>query len=167
MRILIDGCDGTGKTSVCEKLANSLGYNITRLTHDGDRSFRTYMEIMIPDKMVHDRTFISEIIYPKYFNRNSRLNLKNICSLHDLIELYDTKVFILTASHKVICERIGVRGDEFITDYSIFEQINEEYRRYAMNNSFDIIDTSYKTIDAIVNDIIIKAGVKNEHCYKK
>ena len=153
MRILIDGCDGTGKTSVCEKLANKFGCNIVRLTHDGDRNFKAYSEAMIPDNMVHDRTFLSEIIYPKYFNRDSRLDSNIIPDLFELIKLFDVKLFILTAKSETILERIGKRGDEFIDDSNKFIQINSDYVTTAMENNFVIIDTTNKTIDEIVEEI--------------
>jgi thymidylate kinase len=148
---MIDGCDGTGKTSVCEKLANKLGCNIIRLTHDGDRSFRAYSEAIIPDNMVHDRTFLSEIIYPKYFGRESRL--KNIHALYDLVDLYDAKVFILTANSDEIKRRLTARGDEFLDNFEIVEQINLDYYVTSKMYGYIVIDTTNKTVDEVVEEI--------------
>ncbi len=153
MRILIDGCDGTGKTSVCEKLANKFGCNIVRLTHDGDRNFRAYSEAMIPDNMVHDRTFLSEIIYPKNFGRASRLMDSSISALYQLIEQYDAKVFILTADNDEIVRRLNLRGDEFIDDFEKIKGINYDYIQIALIQEYILIDTTNKTIDEVVEEI--------------
>ena len=153
MRILIDGVDGAGKTSVCEKLANKLGCNIVRLTHNGDRSFRAYLESMIPDNMVHDRTFMSEIIYPRYFGRESRLNLDNIEALFNLIKEYDAKVFILTASHEELLKRLEIRGDEFLDDFEKVKFIDLAYFEMSVKHNFVLIDTTNKSVDEIVEEI--------------
>lgn len=153
MRILIDGCDGTGKTSVCEKLANKLGCNIVRLTHDGDRNFRAYSEAIIPDNMIHDRTFISEIIYPKYFGRASRLMSSSVPALYGLIEQYHAKVFILTADNDEIKRRLNIRGDEFLDDFEKIKGINYDYIETALAHYYIMIDTTNKTIDEVVEEI--------------
>ena len=154
MRIALDGCDGTGKTTITEKLANKLGCNIVRLTYNGDRSTRAYHQLMRADRVVHDRTFLSELIYPKYFNRETRLTVKDVPALFGMLSLYHIKVFILTASTETIQKRIGARGDEFISDMSKFEGINQDYLDIAKEHGYTVIDTTNKTIDEIVEEII-------------
>lgn len=154
MRILIDGCDGTGKTTISEKLANKLGCNIIRLTYSGDRSEQAYIELMECENVVHDRTFLSEIIYPKYFGRESRLDKNIVPSLLNFIERNKVKVFILTAKPETILERIDKRGDEFIADSEKFIQINLDYLSVAKECGFTVIDTTNKTIDEIIDEML-------------
>lgn len=153
MRIALDGVDGVGKTTISEKLANKLGCNIIRLTNGGDRSLRAYFDVLSCKNVVHDRTFLSEIIYPKYFERNSRLDASVISTLFHLLDLFKVHVFILTASNDAILERVSKRGDEFISDHSKFKSINEDYLRIASEHNFTVIDTTNKTIDEIVEEI--------------
>lgn len=153
MRILIDGCDGTGKTSVAEKLANCLNCDIIRLTHNGDGSFRKYMEVMIPENMVHDRTFISELIYPKYFGRKSKLDEGSEMTLFNLLEQYDCKVFIFTAAESELKKRLKARGDDFLKDFEQVKNINRDYLQIAYMYEFEIIDTTYKTVEEVVYEI--------------
>ena len=153
MRIALDGCDGTGKTTISEKLANKFGCNIVRLTYNGDRSFEAYYEMMSCENVVHDRTFLSEIIYPKYFGRSSRLNQSTVPMLFDLIESFNIKLFILTAKPGTILDRIDNRGDEFISDSEKFIRINQDYLEMAKEHGFTVIDTTDKTVDEIVNEI--------------
>ena len=153
MRILIDGCDGTGKTSVAEKLANRLNCDIIRLTHNGDGSFRKYMEVMIPENMVHDRTFISELIYPKYFGRKSKLDEGSEMTLFNLLEQYDCKVFIFTTAESELKKRLKERGDDFLKDFEQVKNINRDYLQIAYMYEFEIIDTTYKTVEEVVYEI--------------
>lgn len=153
MRILIDGCDGTGKTSVAEKLANRLNCDIIRLTHNGNGSFRKYMEVMIPENMVHDRTFISELIYPKYFGRKSKLDSGSEMTLFNLLDQYDCKVFIFTAEKSELEKRLRARGDDFLKNYGQIDGIRFDYLRYAYMYGFEIIDTTNKTVDEVVDEV--------------
>ena len=160
MKVLIDGPDGVGKTSICEKLANKLGCNIIRLTHGGDRSLSAYCESVSIDNMVHDRTFLSEIIYPKYFGRESRVNDVLIHAVSTLISTLEAKVFILTADDDVLIERLSKRGDEFLDDINVIKDIKKDYLRIAQEYGYTVIDTSNKTIDEIVEEMC------NEHICK-
>ncbi len=153
MRIALDGADGTGKTTISEKLANKFGCNIVRLTYGGDRSLKAYSSMMACDNVVHDRTFMSEIVYPKYFNRDSRLDSKIIPTLFELLKSYNIRLFILTAMPETILERINARGDEFIDDNEKFIQINSDYLKIASEHEFTVIDTTNKTINEIVEEI--------------
>jgi len=153
MRILLDGCDGTGKTTIAEKLANEWGCNVIRLTYGGDRSLKAYFQMMSVDNVVHDRSFISEIIYPKYFGRMCRLEPNTEGYLHHLIENLSIKPFILTASPETIQKRIGKRGDEYIKDINKFVKINRDYIQYADEHNIPIIDTTGYTPEEVVKKI--------------
>lgn len=153
MRVIIDGCDGVGKTSVCEKLANKLGCNIVRLTHDGDRSLYAYLDLMTCNNVVHDRSFLSEIIYPRHFDRESRIKKEDSNILYRILRFHDLKMFILTASPKTLQSRVSKRGDEYITDLSKLKDINDDYLRVAKRHGFTVIDTTNKSIDKIVEEI--------------
>lgn len=153
MRVIIDGCDGTGKSSVCEKLSNKFGCNIIRLTYSGDRSVKAYYQMMSIDNIVHDRSFISEIIYPKYFRRKSRLEPRCEEYLLNLIKYFSIRPFILTASNETIHNRIIKRGDEYIKDIDKFIDINQDYLKYAREHNICVINTTDKTIDEVVEEI--------------
>lgn len=153
MRVIIDGCDGVGKTSVCEKLANKFACNIIRLTHDGDRSIYAYLDLMTCNNVVHDRSFLSEIIYPRHFERESRIKKEDINTLYRILRFHDLKMFILTASPETIESRVSKRGDEYITDLSKLKDINDDYLRVAKRHGFTVIDTTNKSIDEIVEEI--------------
>lgn len=154
MKIALDGVDCTGKTTISEALANKYGCNIVRLTNGGDRSLMAYLQFTMANNVIHDRTFLSEIVYPKFFNRESRLNVDDIPILFKMLDAFNVQTFILTASPETLRSRFAERGDEFITDMNVIDQINQEYLRIAsLNPQFTVIDTTDKTIDEIVEEI--------------
>jgi thymidylate kinase len=153
MRIVLDGCDGTGKTTVAEKLANEFGCNVIRLTYGGDRSLKAYFQMMSCDNVVHDRSFISEIIYPKYFSRPSFLEPESEKYLWNMIKNLSINMFILTASSETIEKRIKQRGDEYIKDIDKFARINRDYIKYADEFDIPIINTTNCTVDEVIKKI--------------
>lgn len=153
MRIALDGCDGVGKSTIAEKLANKFGCNITRLTNGGDRSLNAYIQFLNCENVVHDRTFMTEQIYPKYFNKDCSLSSQELIALYYFIGMMNIKVFILTASIETIQERVNSRGDEFIDDLTKLKNINDDYIAIAEKCGFTVIDTTNKSIDEIVEEI--------------
>lgn len=154
MRIALDGVDCTGKTTISEALANKYGCNIVRLTNGGDRSLMAYMQFITSHNVIHDRTFLSEIVYPKVYGRESHLRINDIPYLFKMMDEMNVQTFILTASSETLRSRFNARGDEFITDMNIIDQVNQEYLRIAsLNPQFTVIDTTNRTIDEIVEEI--------------
>lgn len=153
MKIALDGCDGVGKSTIAEKLANKFGCNIVHLTNGGDRTMDSYLRLMNCENVVHDRTFMSEVVYPKYFNKNCSLSSEELNALYYFIQMTDIKVFILTASDETLAERLNERGDEYLDDIGAISSINEDYLNIAKEYGFTIIDTTDKTIDEIIEEI--------------
>ena len=153
MRVILEGCDGTGKTSVSELLANKLNCNIIRLTRHGYRALRSYKHLMSAEYIVHDRSFISETIYPKYFNEARSITDGETSELWDYIKIFDIKVFVLTANPEEIVKRFNTRGDEFLKDASVLQNINNDYLCVAKEKNLIVIDTTDKTIQQVVEEI--------------
>ena len=64
--VVIEGTDGTGKTTLAERLAGEHGYAIVHCDRppDSDALFDRYAEdVATPGKTVLDRCFISELVY--------------------------------------------------------------------------------------------------------
>lgn len=153
MKIALDGVDCTGKSTIAEKLANMYGCNIIHLTQHGNRTLRSYMQFMKCDDVVHDRTFLSELVYSKYFGKEPFYGAA--IETHLLADLKANKInmFVLTGSDEAIMERLKARGDELVTDIDMLKAINEEYVSLARKYRFPVIDTTNKTIDQIVKEI--------------
>ena len=75
MKIYLDGCDGSGKSTLAKYLADRFNLDIFCLTKNSEKSKMRYIDIGLSlDNVVHDRTFFSEVVYPKIFCRDEWIN---------------------------------------------------------------------------------------------
>lgn len=71
MRIILEGCDGTGKTTLAKFLSEKTGMKIVKLSQPKtDDPFQEHLELFDPespkyvgDNIILDRCWISECIY--------------------------------------------------------------------------------------------------------
>jgi thymidylate kinase len=74
--IVLDGCDGAGKTTLAAELANRHGHAIVHatLTPAGTDLFAKYQAMLAhPGPVVLDRSFVSELVYGPVDRGYSRL----------------------------------------------------------------------------------------------
>jgi hypothetical protein len=80
--IILEGPDGTGKTTLAKKIANALNLNYVKIPrHKNDTEvdgFKFYMKqaTSIPDNCVVDRFHIGECVYPQLYTDDFRTPLK-------------------------------------------------------------------------------------------
>jgi thymidylate kinase len=82
--IILDGCDGVGKTTLAASLANRYGHAIVHasLTPPGIDLFARYSAMLAyPGAVVLDRSFVSELVYGPLDRGHSRLTLDQAASL--------------------------------------------------------------------------------------
>jgi thymidylate kinase len=74
--IVLEGCDGAGKTSLADALRDQHGYAVThsgRTCDDTDLAARYRRILAAPGKIVLDRSFVSELVYGPLFHGRSRI----------------------------------------------------------------------------------------------
>lgn len=154
MRIIIEGCDGTGKSSVALKLAEIYEENILHMTRWGKKNFRSYFnQYSQVEPFISDRSFISEIVYSKVFNRDCGINDDEIDDLFRLLQNKEYKIVILICAINEIRRRLNIRNDESEDILKRIEKIQDEFMELAKEYHFCVINTTYKTIDEIVEEI--------------
>ena len=109
--IVIDGYDGTGKTTLARRLAAEHGYRIwhASLTPDGTDLFARYHAIITqPQRQALDRSFISELVYGPLERGRSRLTLDQATRL--AVAVADRGIFVhLTCEPDQIAARLLAR----------------------------------------------------------
>lgn len=152
MRIYLDGCDGTGKSTLADKLCRRFRLDKFCLTKDSEKSVRRYLEIRKTDNVVYDRTFLSEIVYPKVFHRKEWMTEydKEILLYHYLKLEPDDIFIILTARNNDIKERILSRGEEYSEILDNIPEINKKYVELGLQYHIQIVDTSLTNTENII-----------------
>lgn len=150
MRIYLDGVDGSGKSTTAKYLAERFKLDIFCLTKDSESSIKKYCEMRHMDNTVYDRTFLSEIVYPKVFGREPRLNYSQA---YDLVTVYtinpDDLFVICTANNNDIRKRIKARGYEYPEILRNVEEINRQYVELARLYEFIIFNSSLTSLDSL------------------
>ena len=84
-KIVVEGPNNVGKTSLVNRLMNVHGLNTWKVIHmtgNDDNSFKHYDELFGTDEnIIFDRAHVGEMIYPKIYGRKSTLTEKEFLEL--------------------------------------------------------------------------------------
>lgn len=137
MIYIIEGADMTGKTTLAKALANK--HNL-EYEHVLTNPFEYYKDSLLTrDNVVFDRHFISEMLYPKVFAREPKLNWGMFEELVNIIkENRDKiKIVITTADEIEFLNRLNDRPDEPQEVIGTLFDVNKEF--LAIATLFDIV----------------------------
>jgi thymidylate kinase len=128
--IVLEGCDGTGKTTLAEALAARHGYVVIHSgrTPDGTDLAERYRRILaIPGRLALDRSFISELVYGPLDHERSRLALPAATDLVRRIAARGGVLVHLTGRPDIIADRLRARDGPVLSADRI-RAIIEAYR---------------------------------------
>ena len=128
--IIIEGLDGTGKTTLANDLLNKnyilINNNLTR-----ESPSDKYVNIIKTSDInsVSDRSFVSEMVYGKVLSGTTKLSEEEFINLVKLYSEYETKIIYLYASKKILLER---RKDDFKDSkviFHLYQELMDEFER--------------------------------------
>lgn len=151
MKIILEGCDGTGKTTLAKLLANKYGLDICHCTQHDPGDYEFYRQTLRKGNVVWDRHTIGELIYPNIFGRKQKIGGEDARLLMHYAKEEGVKVFVLTADKDTIRRRLNERGNEDKRIYNNIGNIDTQFRFYAKQFGIPIIDTSKMTLNEIFN----------------
>lgn len=141
MEIIIEGCDGVGKTTLVNKIKKHYNIDSMHLTSKDPHNFRFYKELLNKKDVIYDRHFIGEIIYSKIFNRKCCLSNCQFEKLLKYCKKNNIKIIILTTSDTTIYERLYERGSEHPKILQNINNINKQFKDIAKKYNILLIDT--------------------------
>jgi thymidylate kinase len=113
--IVLEGCDGTGKTTIANALAADHGYTVVHAARspDGTDLMAKYRQILNgPAPLVLDRCFISEFVYGPLVHGGSRLSHSEAVQLAGLLAARGGLLVHLTGQPEVIAARLLARDGQ-------------------------------------------------------
>jgi thymidylate kinase len=133
--VVLEGCDGTGKTTFASVLAERHGYAIVHSgrTPDGADLARRYRAILASSgKVVLDRSFISELVYGPLDHGRSRLALPAAIDLARRVARRGGVLVHLTGHPDIITARLRRRDGTAPAAGRIRAIINAYHNAFAM-----------------------------------
>jgi hypothetical protein len=161
--IILEGLSRTGKTTIANHLRDN-GYgrivsiqdkmpqceDLTSFYKGCFYSYDAFFEAFPNETFILDRSFLSEMVYPKFYNRDPSISSNYIL---DFITKHDIHLFMLGNVHKDYIDR-GPKDSYTYTsdDYLILENLFAEslmlVERYIKS---DVIDTTNNNIEQTIN----------------
>ena len=149
MRIILEGADGTGKTTLAKILAERYGLDICHCTQHDPADYAFYRQTLRKENVVWDRHTLGELIYPTVFGRKQIISTEDARLLMHYAKLENVKVLVLTADENVLYDRLNARGNEHPLILTQLTWINEKFKFYADQYDVPVIDTSKMTLNEI------------------
>lgn len=149
MRIILEGCDGTGKTTLAKLLAEKYGLDICHCTQSDPGDYEFYKQTARKDNVIWDRHTIGELIYPEVFGRMPKLSPEEARLVIAYAKEAGTKIFVLTNDINDIKKRVAARGNEDQRILDMLEWIDMKFQFYADRFHIPVINTSKMTIAEI------------------
>lgn len=135
MLVVLEGCDGTGKSTMAKRIASVLNAEIihcsTKTPNDYD-FFHNIIEASKTNNIVADRFFYGQFVYQKHKDRH--LTHNDLVDLETEVLGANGKIIIVEASEQDIASRLSARDEELINGLTI-KEVLEGFRKIA-NNSF-------------------------------
>ena len=151
MRIVLEGVDGAGRTTLAKILADKYGLDICHCTQHDAADFGFYSQTLRKENVVWDRHTVGELIYPKIFDRKMQMSPEDARLVTWYGREVDVRFFVLTADMDVIYSRLNERGNEDTRIYENISYIDHMFKFYAKNFYIPIIDTTKMTLQEIFN----------------
>ena len=133
MLIIIDGPDGSGKTTLAKRLADITGYEYFHFSYPKTDAEKEVMVQKYKDfiknhpNAILDRSWYSEIVYGLVVRGKSCVSPEDMKDLELLTHRYGALIIYCTDKPEVLWQRATKRGEDYITDYETFIAICEVF----------------------------------------
>lgn len=155
MKLIITGCDLTGKTTLISKLReyyNDATLSYLHFSYRDRRDIYFYQTMLDKEHFIADRHFLDEMIYPEIFNRKQQLKRIDFEMLLEYCKRNNIKIIILTLSQDELLERSRLRNEEPEIQANLLK-INRAYVDMATTYNIPIFNTTINSFEEIVEYI--------------
>lgn len=129
MIFIIEGPDGSGKTTLAEKLSKQTGYPVVHRSQPKSEEeklhmLRGYVDAIEAGKnIIFDRCWYSEMAYGPVMRDESVITYPEMYLLEEKLAKHGAMIIYCTDKPKTLWRRATKRGEDYITDFETFERI--------------------------------------------
>lgn len=128
MIIILEGPDGSGKTTLAEQLHKQTGYMLLHRSHSTDTGatslFDEYAQVIRSGKnCIMDRSWYSEMVYGPIMRDKSIICYPQMYELERLAAKNGAILIHCTAPENVLWKRCLRRGEDYVTKRDTFHKI--------------------------------------------
>jgi len=155
MKIILEGCDGTGKTTLAKKLVQHYGLDYVHVNRDDPTTYEFYSQTMKKTNVIWDRHFIGEMVYPSVFKRKPNLKMVDFENLLQQSKENKIIILVLTAGEDRLAETN--KRDEFPEVLKNLYLINGQFIAIADIYKIPMINVFETSFEDIIK-VIEKGG---------
>jgi thymidylate kinase len=129
--IVIEGCDGTGKSTLAEHLATEHGFTVIhspRTPDHVDLAGRYRRILAEPGLLALDRAFVSELVYGPLYRGRTRMSWEDTFDLAESVKNRAGVFLHLTGTPGAVAARLAAR-DGHTPELSELTALIDAYRR--------------------------------------
>ena len=133
MRIIIEGVDRIGKTTLAKKIAKRYKLDYVHVGINDPKDYDFYYQTLRKRNVIFDRHFIGEMIYPSVFNRKKQLTIEEFKKLMQFSFEEEIKVIILYSDdHELLNKRM--RRERYKQVRMQYQLINKAFHTIGRDN---------------------------------
>jgi thymidylate kinase len=129
MIIILEGPDGSGKTTLAQQISRQTGYLLLHRSQpkseeDKKRMMDEYIQVIKANKnCIMDRSWYSEMVYGPVMRDDSVITYPQMYELERMLSKNGALLIYCTAPESVLWKRCLRRGEDYITKHEDFSQI--------------------------------------------
>ena len=146
MNIVLEGAKGTGKSTIAKHFVEK-GYEYFHSSSETENDLKYHLDLLDGDKRIIDRFSLGEMIYPRVYRRESRINDSDLLdTFSDPNTIY---LVLFSSDNDLLIDRIKNRNEE--KDHNLnFERVLESNDYFKSSKYFF---AKYSKYIVILNDI--------------
>lgn len=150
MKIILEGCEGVGKTTFAQKLIIKYDLDYVHITNKDPNDYQFYKQTMRKEDVIYDRHLLGEMIYPKIYNRKGNLNTRQLKKLLKFARKEKVHILILTTDLEIVQQRVAMRN-KYKPDFIInaLPKIHKEFFELGIKYGIYLVDTSKMSFEYI------------------
>jgi thymidylate kinase len=135
MIIIIEGPDGSGKTTLANTIAHQTGYPVVHRSQpkndeEKKQMMQSYIDTIKAGKnCIFDRCWYSEMVYGPVMRDASVISYPEMYELERMLAKRGALIIYCTDDYGVLWQRATKRGEDYVTSYATHEAICEGFDR--------------------------------------